>query len=207
MKKFLTTLLLSSLAAMQFTQADTVIISANPLEDAFVRISQVGGDQNNPLLQISTCRGTPAEFHDCSSIGKRTAYSLSDLRKQRLLLSAEEGGVALLDAVVVGGSVLSGSLVGGGAGIGTALVLGTAAGAQALAAVGIYSVSTIAVSTATAITGAVAAGTAAVITDVKKVNPMIQDREAASLIKVMSGNTTVQSIHDLETELKAALDF
>jgi hypothetical protein len=189
MKLYTSLTVLISLVTSLNAFADTNIVSANHLETSFVKISQVSGDQNDAVISIQQCSGTP----ECFSLGKRSTYTLSELRARRLKLNEEEAGTALLDAAVVAGAIAgSAATLTGGSILMSLYVAG-------------YSAATVIPSLAGGGIGLL--GGAVAVKEIKKLNPMIKDEEAASLVDVLNGKTSVKSMEDFTKQLSAALDF
>jgi hypothetical protein len=193
MKLYTSLTVLISLVTSLNAFADTNIVSANHLETSFVKISQVSGDQNDAVISIQQCSGTPESASGCFSLGKRSTYTLSELRARRLKLNEEEAGTALLDAAVVAGAIAgSAATLTGGSILMSLYVAG-------------YSAATVIPSLAGGGIGLL--GGAVAVKEIKKLNPMIKDEEAASLVDVLNGKTSVKSMEDFTKQLSAALDF
>jgi hypothetical protein len=77
--------------------------------------------------------------------------------------------------------------------------------ALSLGSASILPTSTIVVSSAVGTAGV--AGTGAIIADVKKLNPLLEKREADTLNQIMSGNGHVVSMNDFIISLGKALNF
>jgi hypothetical protein len=193
MKLYASLTVLFSLVTNLTAFADTNIVSANHLETSFVKISQVGSDQSDAEVSIMQCSGTPEAASNCFSLGRRSSYTLSELRARRSKLNVEEGGIALLDVAVVAGAIAGGAAVLTG---GSICLSGIAVG---------YSAATI---TPTLVGGGIGlVGGAAAVKEIKKINPMVEDKEVASLVDVLDGKTSVKSIEEFTKQLDAALDF
>jgi hypothetical protein len=188
------TIMLSVFSSSSFANSTANVVSLNKSETSFVKITWFGENSDFSSLNFTQCKGTPEAPSDCVSIGKRSLYTVAELRRRKKELNAEAFGVGALDVVGTVGVVAVGAYAG-------AIAVVTVVGEDAT--VGLIGSG---VSTGFIYGTGIGTGLAATREEAKKLNPETERREAVALNDASSGQC-VKSMNDFVKELTAALNF
>lgn len=195
MKSLIAFALAAQTLSMAFAGVSDVVPKKFKHGSPYVRVTKVGKDK----VKFEKCiKGY--EKGGCMILGRKSAYTLKELIKQRQIENREATGTIAADIVIIGGAALTGG----------AIVGGMFAGASSLGT-GIFFIDMAGKAVAAGATagGVVVGGTAgAAVTIFDPLNPVVQINQARSLnTEVLNDELVVKNnieeyIRNLETVLE-----